>query len=588
MLFPFNADLPYVLLAEKTFREEAAVASDLRVFTYFEHLDLFRFSDPSFRDAVIDLLGLKYGKLKIDLVVLANESMLDLWLARRGGIAPNAPVVFFDVNIERARERTFPPDVYGVGAEVDHRPTADWLLGRGDAFTKVAVVYGVGSADRIFSRPVEDLLAYLIGKIEVADLSGLPFAGMKQFIQGMQPGSAVIYHSLLQDAAGGKFAPLNALRELIAVSTVPVFVGYDHFVGSGAVGGYTYSIESQTREAARLGFSLLRGRAVDAASIRTDAGNRFVFDHAALKKFGFRLAEIPPDSIVKNRQFSVWELYGRELLSAAILFAILAALVAFLAIQSLALHRAQLALKRNNADLEAQVSLRTADLSSANELLKAEIAERSRAEKSLSDALAERGILLKELNHRIKNNLQIVLSLIRLSSRSEDSEENDVLSEAAGRIEAIANVHESFDAEDQVLEIDLDDYLVRLAVDAADMRAGQSAVAIEARSETGLDIPMKTAASVGLIVNELVTNAYKYAYPDGASGTIRIRAEKSAAGRAVVEVSDEGIGMDPEAAARSGSLGMSIVHSLAEGLGARLELESASGKGTRWTLFLPK
>jgi hypothetical protein len=140
MLFPFNSDLPYVLLAEKTFREEVEAAADLRVFAYFEHLDLLRFSDPAYRNAVLDLLGLKYAKTKLDLVILANETMLDLWLARRGGIAPDAPVVFFDVNIERAMGRSFPPDVYGVGAKVDHRPTADWLLSRVDPAKKIAVV----------------------------------------------------------------------------------------------------------------------------------------------------------------------------------------------------------------------------------------------------------------------------------------------------------------------------------------------------------------------------------------------------------------------------------------------------------------
>jgi two-component sensor histidine kinase len=587
VLFPFNSDLPYVLLAEKTFRDEVAVASDLRLFPYYEHLDLLRFPDRAHREAVIDLLRLKYRPLRIDLVVIANESMLDLWLEHRAAIAPEAPVVFFDINIDRLAGRELPPGVYGIGAKVDHRPTLEWLLSLPRPPEEIAVVIGAGSADRIFRKPVEDLVSAAKGKTRTVVLSDRAFPDMLSYVAGMKPGSVVIFHILLQDAAGTLFAPLNALKEVAAASPVPVFVGYDHFVGVGTVGGYTYSIESQTREAARLGFSILRGERVDATSMDRDAGNRFVFDHAALKRFGYRLSDLPASSLLKNRQLSLRELYPREIAAVATVVAMLVLLAAVLALQTRNLIVARRALIRSNTNLESQVSLRTADLTAVNDQLRAEITERSRVEQSLSEALAERGILLKELNHRIKNNLQIVLSLIRMSTASDDCSGQEVLNEAAGRIEAIANVHEAFDADDASMEIDLDDYLVRLAVDADEMWAGQSSVAVAAKAETGLAIPMKTAATVGLIVNELVTNAFKYAYPGGQQGTIYVRAFKAAGGEAVVEVADEGVGMDPTKKARPESLGMSIVHSLAEGLGATLELTTSPGKGTRWSLALP-
>ncbi len=589
VVFPYHAYLSASILGEEVIREKTSGLIDISLNLYFEYLDLSRFPGTAYRKAVFDFINGKYAGIGLDCILLASKTALDLRIDGEISVAPDAPSVFFDVNEQALDGVGLPASIYGVTASIDHRPTIEWFEGAKGPIRELAVVYGRGPTDGSSSAPVRELLDFLRARgIRYADLSDRPFSAVLDYVSGMRSGSAVLYHLLFQDAAGDRYRPSEALRRLAAASAVPVLVGYDRFVGLGSLGGYTYSIESQASEAVKMMLAILRGERLGKGRVVKGRGNRFVFDHEVARRFGIRVKDLPAGSLLKNRILSFGELYAREILALSAVILVLAVLVVVLSGQTRRLHRARVALADLNADLESQVSLRTSDLSTANHQLREEIAERARAEKSLHEALAERGVLLKELNHRIKNNLQIVLSLIRLSSSEEPNRETAVLKEAAGRIEAIANVHESFDPDDDSLVVSLDDYLNRLAKDAIGMHAGVSRISIETATGSGMSVPMKTAASVGLIVNELLTNAFKYAYPDGSGGPVRIGSSLSADGTLIVQVSDEGVGIDPEAVARPGSLGMGIVNSLAEGLGARLELEAAPGKGTRWTLSFPK
>jgi len=565
VLFPYHGNLPTVILSESTLRREVEKIDDLDIFLFVEHLDLIRFPDPDYRDASFALIRRKYTRTRIDAVMVASKRMLDLWRARLSDIAPDAPVVFFDINREDFEGASLPPDYFGVAAEVDYRPAVDWATRILPPIKDFALVYGVGPTDEQFKAPIDLLIRHLNAKgISFVDLSDRPYSAVKEHVAGMGQGSAVIYHLLLQDASGASHFPLDVLRDLASFSKAPILVGHDHFVGEGALGGYVYSIESQAEEAARIVLSLLRDARAPRTRVVSDKGNRFMFDHAVMRAFKINVVELPNDAVLKNRHFSLGELYGREIAVIVVAFTVLLSFIVGLAAQKQRLDKARQALSALNADLESQVARRTADLSAA---------------------LFQRGTLLKELNHRIKNNLQIVLSLIRLSNS--DEAETERLVEAAGRIEAIANVHEAFNPEDAALEVGLDGYLARLAADTEGLRAGSASISIETVAESGVSVPMKTAASVGLIVNELLTNAFKYAYPHGAAGKVFLRSFVPRAGTVMVEVSDEGIGMDPEAARRNGSLGMGIVHSLAESLGASLLLDAVPGRGVKWTLELP-
>jgi len=232
--------------------------------------------------------------------------------------------------------------------------------------------------------------------------------------------------------------------------------------------------------------------------------------------------------------------------------------------------------------LSARVKARTAELAAANEQLAAEVDKRASAEAELTTMLKARELLLKELNHRIKNQLMVVLSLVRLSSEEGDRE---TLQETAGRIEAIARVHDQLATQPVPGAIvDLGSYLSDLAEGTRRSALEGTQVDLEVEAPRGIELGLKEAMSVGMIANELVMNAIKYAFPGGLRGRVRLTMERSPENDIIVTVEDDGVGMEEHEARREGSLGAMIVRALADGIGACLDVRSGSGTGTSWTL----
>ncbi|WP_127076769.1 sensor histidine kinase [Rhodomicrobium lacus] len=199
-------------------------------------------------------------------------------------------------------------------------------------------------------------------------------------------------------------------------------------------------------------------------------------------------------------------------------------------------------------------------------------------------SLGDQELALLELQHRVKNNLQLITALIRLEARHWP-EGKEPLNRLAGRIEALAILYSFLNAKPEGDEVDLGAYISQLA--SAVMRSH----AIEGvRLELKVDVfpvSVNVAMPVGLVVNELLTNALKHAFKGRESGSITIECLGGDDGGRVV-VADDGVGLPPETKwPEKGNLGALIVQTLKENAKATLELESSSDAGTRVTLTLP-
>jgi PAS domain S-box-containing protein len=383
LLFPYQSDLPYSMLAVQAIREEFDSATDLTLDLYYEYLDLNRFPGDAYRQQLLSLYAAKYRGKSIDLVLIADEVMLNLWLERRAEILPDTPVVFYDILTGRLAGRQLPPDVTGVSAVVDYTQSVNWVLQARPSVDEIVIVHGVGEADRQYMYAVDEMRDALRGRVRFTDLSDLPLAEIKRRVAVLPQSSIVLYHLMFEDASGARYRPIDVLRELAGVSPVPVICGYDQFIGTGALGGYVYSIDQQARVAARAGLRILRGEPASAIPITTGQGNRFMFDYPVLQRYAIPLSTLPPESIVKNREPSFWERYRLEAITIGAAFLILILLVVYLAGLTRRLNTTRLALSRLNASLEAQVQERTAALSQTNRRLEAEIGERRQAETAL-------------------------------------------------------------------------------------------------------------------------------------------------------------------------------------------------------------
>jgi two-component sensor histidine kinase len=167
---------------------------------------------------------------------------------------------------------------------------------------------------------------------------------------------------------------------------------------------------------------------------------------------------------------------------------------------------------------------------------------RAKTNRLLAARNAENELLLKEIHHRVKNNLQVVSGLLALqSAQIEDPHTKEAMKESQNRVLSIGIVHQKLYQGTSLGAIEMKDYFLNLSESILDSFGAEKRVTIECAMEK-LDLDIDTAVPLGLIVNELLTNTLKYAFPKGQDGKVLIRLEKSNDGVLHLEVSDNGVG----------------------------------------------
>ncbi len=209
--------------------------------------------------------------------------------------------------------------------------------------------------------------------------------------------------------------------------------------------------------------------------------------------------------------------------------------------------------------------------------------DKKEAQQQLIERLRENEVLLKEVHHRVKNNLQIISSILNLQTAyvGHDQRMLDLIRESQDRIRSMSFIHESLYQNKTFSSVDLATYIDRLARNLVISYSLGGKVELRTDLQK-VDLVLDQAIPCGLILNELISNALKHGYPDGAGGSIEISLV-SAGGRVTIGVVDDGIGMpegfDP---GRDANLGLQLVASLTEQLDARLDRHD--GPGVRYFL----
>jgi two-component sensor histidine kinase len=212
--------------------------------------------------------------------------------------------------------------------------------------------------------------------------------------------------------------------------------------------------------------------------------------------------------------------------------------------------------------------------------LRVSLREKEEALRISSAALAEKVILIQEIDHRVQNSLAIVAGILRIQSQQTKSEESrGVLSNAERHVQAIASVHRQLQQADSGSTVDMAIFLHQLC---SNLQPSESGIQIRCLAKPSA-IAAARATTLGLIVNELVTNAIKYAYPSR-QGAVTVEWGWSPASW-TLQVSDNGVGLPKDAASLpEGGLGTKILHALVPSLNATLE----NRPGSPGTIFVLK
>jgi two-component sensor histidine kinase/PAS domain-containing protein len=211
-----------------------------------------------------------------------------------------------------------------------------------------------------------------------------------------------------------------------------------------------------------------------------------------------------------------------------------------------------------------------------------EIDDRKLAEARIRETLEEKEILLKEVHHRVKNNLQVISSLLNLQlSETSDEETADILLESQNRVRSMALIHEKLYQSSDLARIDLNEYLHSLVNSLTQTYRNQSEpIAVKVKSDD-IALTLDTAIPCGLIVNELVSNSLKYAFPEGISGKVDVSCREIGKDRYRLSIQDNGIGLPDGFDVKSvSSLGLKLVVSLVRQIDGEFRID-----GKRGTLF---
>ena len=315
----------------------------------------------------------------------------------------------------------------------------------------------------------------------------------------------------------------------------------------------------------------------DDAIISVDEGQRIIlFNQGAEKIFGYSAAEVSGqllDLLLPERLKEAHERHIHEFAASPTVA------------RRMGERRDILGRRKNGIEFPAEASISKVHVDGHTmfTVILRDVTERMITEERIRTSLREKEALLKEIHHRVKNNLQVVSSLLGLQSRVvSDPETRRMFQESQDRVHSMALLHESLYQSHNLSQINFPEYIRQLAAHLFHSY-GVAADRIHLRTDLdSLSLHLDAAVPCGLIINELVSNSLKYAFPDGRKGEIRIELRENFDGTTRLLVADNGIGLKADVDwVNTRSLGLRLVRTLAEQLGAKIEVNSRAGMEVR-------
>ena len=361
VLYWDNKEFPGNARFEESFKTRLQLGQRQDLEYFPEYFEYSRFPEEKQISAFRDYLKAKYAGRTVDVVVASADAPLDFLLSHRSDLFPNSPIVFVANNPPKPEALAPWPGATGIHYRNAYQETLDLALRLQPQTKHVFIVSGTPQHDRRFEKAVQAELSDS-KNIEITYLTDLPLPALIAATKSLPPNSVILY--VWQQALneqGKLLESYEVLSRIAPESSAPIYGFGTIVLGSGIVGGYLQGPEMNGAKAGEIVERVLGGTQV--RDIPTERAQRVpMFDWRQLRRWGVAESSLPPDSVVRFKEFTFWELYRGRIVLALCLIVLQAAFIVVLLVERRRRRRAKEALDRLNAELEDRITARTAAL----------------------------------------------------------------------------------------------------------------------------------------------------------------------------------------------------------------------------------
>jgi PAS domain-containing protein len=315
-------------------------------------MDLLRFPNERYFDKLVDLYREKYAGRNIDLIIATLRPSLDFLERYRDELFRGIPVLYTELDTRLLD--SLPPNsqVAVVTGRFDMEGTLDLALGLHQHIREVFVVSGASQMDRELEGLARSSFRGFADRVRISYLTGLPMEELLRSLSALPEQSLIFFLTDFQDADGKAFLSTQALSLIAEVAEAPIYRISELFIGAGAVGARVYSFSKLGENTARSALRVLSGEQPGSVQLLEEKADRYVFDWHQLERRGISEDRLPPGSIIRNKDFSVWENYRWQILGLLLALILQAMLISALVIKLRKRRQANLALSESERQLQ--------------------------------------------------------------------------------------------------------------------------------------------------------------------------------------------------------------------------------------------
>jgi len=600
VLYWDEKDRPGNIEFERYFQAAVRSAAPGPIEFYSEYLETSRFPGEDQSRFLRDYIRRKYAGRPIDVVVpYAGPPPLEFLLKYRGDLFPNVPIVFAATSYPSAAQLEAGAGATGIVFINTYRKTIDLALKLHPGAEQVFIVSGTLAHDNLYETMARSQLKGYESKTAITYLTDLPVEELKVRIKSLPERSIVLYVWEQARDSQGKLLDSQDLLKLIAPSArVPLYGMSFASVGNGIVGGYVYTMEANAVRLADMMLKVASGTRASNIPVESAPGTP-MFDWRQLQRWGVPESRLPENSVIRFREFSLWQQFKWRILAAIGVIALQSLLISALLIERRRARRTRLELQQYKESLEQVVEKRTAELVEARD--QALASNRSKS------------VFLANMSHELRTPLNAILgfcSLLRQHGATEEQRRDlDIINRSGEHLLSLIN---------EVLDLaKIEAGRAAIAIVPCDLRALLREVTdmIRPRAEEKLlvlrlvETPespryIRTdAARLRQVLINLLGNAVKHSN----QGSVTLRSTSRSTEdpnhvRLIFEVEDTGIGIAAEYQRRvfepfvqlaeagmekGAGLGLAITRQFIELMGGTIQIQSALGEGSCFRVEIP-